>query len=135
MRSHVGELIERISSFGVGALFDTLVRKASLHFEIISHQRLYLIGIAFLIVFTLSLPKLQRVLADADLGDVGLVITFSCVVLWLMFLLNDTGALSLVTGLIVSISYVFIALSTASKLVASRRGVPKRSGLAHGGGV
>jgi len=132
MRSHVGELIERISSFGVGALVDTLVRKASLHFEIISHQRLYLIGIAFLIVFTLSLPKLQRVLADADLGDVGLAITFSCVVLWLMFLLNDTGALSLVTGLIVSISYVFIALSTASKLVASRRGVLKRSGLAHG---
>ncbi|MFA4015504.1 MAG: hypothetical protein RUDDFDWM_000587 [Candidatus Fervidibacterota bacterium] len=119
MHSHVGQLIERISKFGVGALADAFMRKISIHAEVILHQRLYLVGIAFLIIFTLSLPKLRYELADANLGNVKLAIFFSCVVLWLMFLLNDTGALSLVTGLIVSISYVFIALSATSRLITS----------------
>ncbi|MCX7778305.1 MAG: hypothetical protein N2381_09675, partial [Armatimonadetes bacterium] len=93
-------------------VYDAALRRMLVHVEVIQGQRLYLIGIAFLLALTAGLFKLKE-LRHLPV-DSRIAILFSCAGLWAMLFFNDTGALAIIPGLITAISYTFISVAATA---------------------
>ncbi|MFA4028589.1 MAG: hypothetical protein GDYSWBUE_000605 [Candidatus Fervidibacterota bacterium] len=122
--THIGELLMQVRLNGLRALHDAAVRRMLVHAEVIQGQRLYLISIVTLLALTAALPRLGMLLKFNLAAASWDAILFSCVGLWGMLIFNDTGALAIVPGLVVTISYTFLALASLTLSLRHRSSAP-----------
>lgn len=130
--THISELLTQVRLNGLRALYDAAVRKMLVHAEVIQGQKLYLIGIVILLALTAALPKLGELLRLGFAAHSWNAILFSCVGLWGMLIFNDTGALAIAPGLVITASYTFLVLASLMPTLCHRS--PASTGVVLKGG-